>query len=523
MQVKISGKGVIQGVTVFNPTGIPKCHRFSSVPFALPPTENRRWLKPEPLPPSYLYGTELQPGIFTKPCSPCPQLPDFGDQPSSSEDCLQCNIYVPIEKPPKGGWPVLFWIHGGFLQFGSCNSDDPSDLISKTGVKCIVVSPGYRLGIFGFIASTEISTGIVANVGFWDQRLALEWTYDNIESFGGNKSNIIVGGLSAGAYSAFHQLAHDISHKSSRQIIRRVLQFSNGCGVQPKSLSEADEHLENVMKTLGIPREINSYQKLQILRRKSTKELIEAVTRMQRKFFRPVMDDEFISKDLFQRIYDGRFGQRMCELNIQTIIGDLTQEYHLYSRAYPPKSYEGLVERLSWDYPQYIATAICEPYKQVSHNYLASQWAQLFGKLYADMQIHSTMRGFITEISQHVPLSHILRYRIDWRTKSVDKRLPREVGATHGTDMSIWFYGNGDTLTPEEQKVAHEWLKPLSSFIKGEKVQWGTRTISQVRYLTASGETQIKDDEAWDDKKLLWDLTKRATIGNSSTQVPSKL
>src|SRR5690242_19652511 len=100
MRVKVSGNGVVQGVTLHDSTGISKCHRFSSVPFALPPTGNRRWLKPEPLPPSYVYGTDLQAGMFTKPCSPCPQLPDFGDPPSSTEDCLQCNIYVPIEKPP---------------------------------------------------------------------------------------------------------------------------------------------------------------------------------------------------------------------------------------------------------------------------------------------------------------------------------------------------------------------------------------------------------------------------------------
>lgn len=89
--------------------------------------------------------------------------------------------------------------------------DDPSSLISETDVKCIFVVPGYRLGVFGFLASEELwqhaSDSVpAANFGFWDQRLAIEWTYDNIQCFGGNKYNITVGGLSAGSYSAFHQV-----------------------------------------------------------------------------------------------------------------------------------------------------------------------------------------------------------------------------------------------------------------------------------------------------------------------------
>lgn len=38
----------------------------------------------------------------------------------------------------------------------------------------------------------------MGNYGFWDQRLALEWTYKNISYFGGDASNITVAGYSAG-------------------------------------------------------------------------------------------------------------------------------------------------------------------------------------------------------------------------------------------------------------------------------------------------------------------------------------
>lgn len=398
------------------------------------------------------------------------------------------------------------------MQFGSNNYDDPSALLADTDVKCIFVVPGYRLGIFGFLASRELweNSPLAANFGFWDQRLALEWTYENIEHFRGDKNNITVGGLSAGSYATFHQLAYDIGPNSNNQIIRRVFQWSNGCGVEPKRLPEVQDQFDDLLSVLQIRASWGDSAKLEALREKTSDELVDAVGSMKQKFFRPILDGNFVSEDLFENIFSGKFGQRLHELNIQTIIGDLTQEFHGYENVFPPNSYQSLVNRLSWDYPRDIATAICLPYRTPAAR-TEEEWKTIFGKLYADMQIHSTMRGLIQSLMPALPLSHILRYRIDWRTKSVDKRQPPEFGATHGTDLSIWLFGNGDTLTNREKILIREWLKPVASFIRGEKVNWGTSFVQQVRYLTSEGEIEIKDDEAWDSKLPLWDLTKRIT------------
>lgn len=412
---------------------------------------------------------------------------------------------------------------GGFLQFGSNNYDDPSALLSETDVKCIIVSPGYRLGIFGFLASKGISED--SNFGFWDLRLALEWTYDNIAHFGGNPNNITVGGLSAGAYATFHQLAYDISPRASRQIIRRVFQWSNGCGVQPKDISEVQQQYEDLLNILEIPRSWTASQKALALRNKSADELIDSVGKLPQKFFRPISDGCFLSKELFEDIQSGAFGNRMKELGIQTVIGDLTQEYHVYKNVYPPQSYEELIERLSWDYPRDVALAICKSYKLSPADVIATKvdWKDIFGKLYADMQIHSTMRGFIRSISQTLPLSHIHRYRIDWRTESVDKRLPKEVGATHGTDLSIWLFGNGDNLTGSEKILIKEFLRPIASFINSGEVRWGTKTPSQVRRITREGEIEISEDEVWDAKLPLWETATEVDTIRRSFTTASKL
>ena len=70
-----------------------------------------RWRKPHPLPSTYSYGSEASPGQYRNPSSICPQPRVFGRQSTiHDEDCLQSNIWIPLGKPPDGGWPVFFYI-----------------------------------------------------------------------------------------------------------------------------------------------------------------------------------------------------------------------------------------------------------------------------------------------------------------------------------------------------------------------------------------------------------------------------
>lgn len=95
-------------------------------------------------------------------------------------------------------------IDGGFLQFGTPNTFSAGALLGEAAFNAIIVMPAYRLGVFGFLYSSELEHDAatvsepVGNQGFWDQRLALEWTRDNISLFGGNPSQITISGYSAG-------------------------------------------------------------------------------------------------------------------------------------------------------------------------------------------------------------------------------------------------------------------------------------------------------------------------------------
>ena len=73
-------------------------------------------------------------------------------------------------------------------------------------MQAIVVAPAYRLGVFGFLYGSELeldaqsANEATGNHGFWDQRLALEWTREMAVSLGGDPSNLTISGYSAGNF-----------------------------------------------------------------------------------------------------------------------------------------------------------------------------------------------------------------------------------------------------------------------------------------------------------------------------------
>jgi hypothetical protein len=76
----------------------------------------------------------------------------------------------------------------------------PYELISKDGygLDIVVVAPGYRLNVFGFLGA-DADRQLPGNWGFWDQRCAIEWISENVHFFGGNNQNVTLGGVSAGS------------------------------------------------------------------------------------------------------------------------------------------------------------------------------------------------------------------------------------------------------------------------------------------------------------------------------------
>lgn len=118
------------------------------------------------------------------------------DKLPQSEDSFFMDIWTP---KTEGELPVLFWIHGGAFVAGASgdNQNDATNLANNTNI--VIVSVSYRLGILGTSNFDGISQ---ANCGFHDIITALEWTNKFVSKFGGDPTNITIGGQSSGAWYA---------------------------------------------------------------------------------------------------------------------------------------------------------------------------------------------------------------------------------------------------------------------------------------------------------------------------------
>ncbi|PYH47428.1 putative carboxylesterase [Aspergillus saccharolyticus JOP 1030-1] len=552
--------GYIQGVTLHEKaTKKPFCHYFGGVRYAHPPPE--RWRMARKLSPSYSYGSKEQPGPGDGRTGICPQ-PRFLDavsEESWTEDCFQCNIWIPIGDAPKNGWPVLFFIHGGFLQFGDPNAFSAAALLGDAQLDAIVILPAYRLNVFGFLYSSELEQDAAAvnenvgNHGFWDQRLALEWTRDHIHLFGGNASEITVAGYSAGAYSTFYQLTHDLTLPPDQSIIKRVCIWSNSPVAQPKLPTTAQTQFTELLTHLSIPLTLAPDEKLRRLRALPAQHLLQAAMSLPaHNQFRPTTDGTFIRSNLFASLDDGTLARRIRARDIRILCGECRDERNLYATWFPPRedSLPALRDRLLAEYPQPLVETLLKLYYPTGELPPGVEnWrTDAFGRVYADMQVHKMQRGLVdaltapmtaaavqgrppavtatggavagttppTSGSCHTDDSHghgqeddenlVYRYRIEYRLKCADKSIPPSWGVTHATDQYIWFWGNGERLEREEKSVVWTALvEPLKKFVHGDRgLQWGTKGHKQLRTLMPDGSVQIKEDVFWDEAMRVW-------------------
>ena len=124
---------------------------FRGIPFAKPPTGERRFCAPEK--PEAWTGARAA----TEYGNAAPQpplmlaaLPGF-DIGAQHEDCLYLNVYTPNGASGRDRKPVMVWIHGGGFVIGAGSQSiyDGATLARRGDV--VVVTINYRLGVLGFL------------------------------------------------------------------------------------------------------------------------------------------------------------------------------------------------------------------------------------------------------------------------------------------------------------------------------------------------------------------------------------
>jgi para-nitrobenzyl esterase len=230
----------------------PQIRVFKGIPFAAPPTGERRWKEPQPVVP----WTGVRSGDRFGPRCMQPSAPTgVGDSPAiaaqpMSEDCLYLNVWT-AAAPASERRPVVVWAHGGAFSIGAGSLPEyDGERLASQGV--VVVTVNYRLGPFGFFAHPELtresgrrSSG---NYGVMDFVAALQWVQRNIAAFGGDPDRVTAVGQSAGGYLVHYAMS------SSRipKLFRRAVVQSAPVRLQPElALSAAEAVGQSAAQKIG--------------------------------------------------------------------------------------------------------------------------------------------------------------------------------------------------------------------------------------------------------------------------------
>ncbi|XP_063999096.1 neuroligin-4, X-linked isoform X2 [Pogoniulus pusillus] len=281
--------------------------QYLGVPYASPPTGERRFQPPEP--PSSWTGVRNA----TQFAAVCPQYLDerslLNDMlpvwftanldtvvtyvQDQNEDCLYLNIYVPTEDDihdQNTKKPVMVYIHGGSYMEGTGNMIDGSILASYGNV--IVVTLNYRLGVLGFLSTGDQAAK--GNYGLLDQIQALRWIEENIGSFGGDPKRVTIFGSGAGA-SCVSLLT--LSHYSEGLFQKAIIQSGTALSSWAVNYQPA-KYTRILADKVGCDM-LDTTDLVECLRNKNYKELIQqTITPATYHIaFGPVIDGDVIPDD----------------------------------------------------------------------------------------------------------------------------------------------------------------------------------------------------------------------------------
>ncbi|ESK93946.1 acetylcholinesterase [Moniliophthora roreri MCA 2997] len=520
--------GTIEGLTLSRAeTGEALVKRYLNVPFVLPPTGPYRWRRPRPLPPDRSYyslpdGSPLDCTVFGHTC-PQPEYTKLGNHEFSKydEDCLTLNIWTPAGTPPEGGWPVMLWFHGGWLQVGDPSIDpnmDPTELIAVSGggLQCVFVAAAYRLSVFGFMASKELAEEAekngektFGNYGLWDQDAALDWVHKHIHHFGGNPNELTLSGRSAGAYSTHAIAAHDfLMNPTGPSRYKRLVMYSNAIPADPKSLDDVQPQFDELLDVCNISYSLPGQEKLAALRAIPALELIDKIMTLSAHTFRPIRDGHFFPLDLFDRFTAGDFAKEFKRRGLQVLLGEVRDEETLYRQTNPPHDLESLYTEVGNYYSPSVTRMMVDAYlNRKVHKDSArpdpdpniDPWKKVFGDIISDGQVRAPARLLVRQLhGAGVPLSSIRRYMINWRPSFVNARAPKEFGVSHALDKPIWNFSIMHGPTPDEELTMRAWIKDLVDFVHGRQTDYGTRHCNEHKVLRPDGTIAVEKDEKWD-------------------------
>lgn len=130
---------------------------------------------------------------------------------TQTENAFVVNIWAPDNFTKKK--PVLVFLHGGGEGSGTVPIYTMAH-IAEQGIVAVTIT--YRIGNFGYMPVFEKGE-VRGSLSYLDQQAALTWIHNNINSFGGDNTNITLmghcGGAVAALYHYLNPLSNNLFHK----------------------------------------------------------------------------------------------------------------------------------------------------------------------------------------------------------------------------------------------------------------------------------------------------------------------
>nr|XP_019579661.1 PREDICTED: thyroglobulin [Rhinolophus sinicus] len=301
--------------------------QFLGVPYAAPPLAESRFGAPERL--NWTGSWDA-----TKPRASCWQPGiSMPTSPGISEDCLYLNVFVPQSVAPNAS--VLVFFHNSREARGREGrlALDGSYLAALGNL--IVVTAGYRVGVFGFLSSgtSEVS----GNWGLLDQVAALTWVQTYIGVFGGDPRRVALAADRGGAdVASIHLLT---SRAADSRLFRRAV-LMGGSVLAPAAVISQDRaqlQAAALAEEVGCP--TSSIQDMvSCLRQKPANILNDAQTKLLAvsgpfHYWGPVVDGQYLRETPASAL------QRSPRARVDLLLGS-SQDDGLISRAKAVKQFE---------------------------------------------------------------------------------------------------------------------------------------------------------------------------------------
>ena len=109
--------------------------------------------------------------------------------PTRDSSQIEGRSYRPVDIPAQTKLPVYLHLHGGGFLFGTLSSEDAACARIALAARVVVVNVNYRhTPEFTYPTAWE------------DVEDAFRWLHGHMQAFNGDPSNVVVGGISAGAH-----------------------------------------------------------------------------------------------------------------------------------------------------------------------------------------------------------------------------------------------------------------------------------------------------------------------------------